>query len=172
MMSRFPNGIGSKIGTIGLMAVGLALSNPARADVVFSGSGQNTAGTPISATADFTLSGGVFQIVITNDDVAINPASVLTNLGVTVAPSPATALPSAAGTIALTSGSSYVGAAPTLQLGQTWAYFSGGAASSGFGVGTTGPNADGNLCGGVTPTLCTGSNKTPLDGASYGLVGA
>lgn len=151
--------------TIGLIA-GVAGSHSARADVIFSGVGNN--GAPLSATVDFSLIGNVFQIVLTNNNPSLAQASVLTNLEVTVAPAPATKLPSASGTIALTSGSLYVGAPPTYTLGQEWAYLSGGLASSGFGVGT----GHGNLCGETDASLCTSNQtKQALGGAAYGLVG-
>jgi hypothetical protein len=162
----------ANISALAAMTAGIAMSQPARADLVFTGTGTDTSdGTPISATVDFSLSNNIFKIVLTNNDTAISPGSVLTNLGVTVAPTPDTSLPSASGTIALTGTSSFVssGSPGTLYtLGQEWAYLSGGLASSGFGVGT----GHGNLCGGVDPTLCTANaTKQPLDGAAYGLVG-
>jgi hypothetical protein len=47
-------------------------------------------------------------------------------------------------------------------VGQEWAYLSGGAASSGFGVGTV--SGSGNLCG-------TAGCGDMLDGSAFGLVG-
>ena len=149
------------IAAIAIVTIG-ASTGSAKADLVFSGTGTDVAdGAALSATVDFSLTGNTFQIVLTNNDKALSPGSVLTNLGVVVAPTPATPLPSSSGTIALTSGSSFVGAVPTFTLGETWAYLTGGAASSGFGVGT----GHGNLCGSA---VCNGQ---ALDGASYGIVG-
>ncbi|HJU19194.1 MAG TPA: XDD4 family exosortase-dependent surface protein [Stellaceae bacterium] len=144
------------------IAIGAALTGPARADLVFSGTGIDSDTSPISATVDFSLSGNIFQVVITNNAVANSQASVLTNLGFNAVPAPATALPSASGSAALTSGSSIValGTPDSHSVGQEWAYLSGGAASSGFGVGT----GSGNLCG-------THNCGVMLDGSAFGLVG-
>lgn len=142
----------------------IAVVSPAKADIVFTGSGTDASdGAPISATVDFSLTGNSFQIVLTSNDPAISQGSVLTNLGITVAPAAATVLPSSAGTITLTAGSSLVSGTTvdtTDTLGQEWAYLSGGAASSGFGVGT----GAGNLCG--TPGC-----GVALDGSAFGIVG-
>jgi hypothetical protein len=149
-----------KIGAIAAVAAVLAL--PAKADLIFSGTGTDSDGSPISASVDFSLSGNIFQVVITNNDVANSQASVLTNLGFNAVPSPATPLPSASGSAALTGGSSLValGTPDSHTIGQEWAYLSGGAASSGFGVGT----GSGNLCG-------TAGCGVMLDGSAFGLVG-
>jgi hypothetical protein len=157
---RLLHGRAVKIAAIAAVAAALAV--PAKADLIFSGTGTDSDGSPISATADFSLSGNTFQIVITNNDVANSQASVLTNLGFNVVPSPATPLPSASGSAALTSGSSLValGTPDSHSVGQEWAYLSGGAASSGFGVGT----GNGNLCG-------TAGCGVMLDGSAFGLVG-
>ncbi|HEV2100367.1 MAG TPA: XDD4 family exosortase-dependent surface protein [Stellaceae bacterium] len=138
------------------------LAMPAKADLIFTGSGTDSDGSPISATADFSLSGSTFQVVITNNNVANSQASVLTNLGFNSVPAPATPLPSASGSAALTSGSSLValGTPDPHSVGQEWAYLIGGAASSGFGVGT----GSGNLCG-------TAGCGVMLDGSAFGLVG-
>jgi hypothetical protein len=152
-----------KLGAIAVVAAALAV--PAKADLVFSGSGIDTSdNTPISATVDFSLTGSTFQIVLTSTSKAISQGSVLTNLGVTTAPAPTIALPSTAGRIAVTLGSSLVsnGSVDTTDpLGTEWAYLVGGLASSGFGVGT----GHGNLCG---TTTCNGA---ALDGADFGIVG-
>ena len=149
-----------KVGAIAIVAAALAL--PAKADLIFSGSGTDSDHSPIAATVDFSLSGNTFQVVITNNDVANSEASVLTNLGFNAVPSPATPLPSASGSAALTSGSSIValGTPDSHSVGQEWAYLAGGAASSGFGVGT----GNGNLCG-------TAGCGDMLDGSAFGLVG-
>lgn len=149
-----------------MIASGLALMAPAaHADLIFTGTGTDASdGTPISATVDFSLSGPVLQVVITNNDVAISQGSVLTNLGFTTAPSPGIALPSVDGTAAVTAGSALVvnagGTLDSNTVGQEWAYLTGGAASSGFGVGT----GDGNLCG-------TAGCGVMLGGSAFGLVG-
>jgi PEP-CTERM motif len=162
--------LGAAAQMLAVAAVAIALSQPARADLVFTGSGTNVNGTAISATADFSLTGSVFQIVLTNNDPSLAPASVLTNLAVVTAPAPATALPSASGTISFTSGSSLVssGTVASYSLGQEWAYLSGGTASSGWGVGT----GYGNLCGSASQCTTGGHGLAqPLDGPAYGLVG-
>jgi hypothetical protein len=135
---------------------------PAYADLVVSGTGTDSDGSPISATVDFSLTGNIFQIVLTNNDVANSQASVLTNVGFNAVPTPATALPSASGSAAVTAGSSIValGTPDSHTVGQEWAYLIGGAASSGFGVGS----GSGNLCG--TPGC-----GDMLDGSAFGLVG-
>jgi hypothetical protein len=148
-----------------LLALGVGLSPPASADLIFTGTGTDSSdGSPISATVDFSISGGIFQIVITNNDVANSQGSVLTNLGFNAVPSPATPLPSASGTASITPGSSLVvvagGTIDSHTVGQEWAYLSGGAASSGFGVGS----GSGNLCG-------TAGCGDMLDGSAFGLVG-
>jgi len=159
--------------TVGLFTGCFALAPQARADLIFSGTGTAQDGNAISASVDFSLTGNIFQIVLTNTHQTYEQGDVLTNLQVSTAPAPATALPSASGVIALTAGSSYVGQAPAagIVLGQEWAYFAGsagGVASSGFGVGS----GDGNLCGATNASLCTDPHsKQPLDGADYGLVG-
>ena len=138
------------------------LAMPAKADLIFTGSGTDSDGSPISATADFSLSGSTFQVVITNNNVANSQASVLTNLGFNSVPVPATPLPSASGLAALTPGSTLValGTPDSHSAGQEWAYLIGGAASSGFGVGT----GSGNLCGAAGCGVM-------LDGSAFGLVG-
>jgi hypothetical protein len=145
-----------------VLAVGIG-SMPAQADLIVSGTGtDNSDGTPLSATVDFSLVGNLFKVVITNNDVAISQGSVLTNLGFNVVPAPATALPSSSGSAAVTAGSSLVanGAIDSHTVGQEWAYLTGGAASSGFGVGS----GSGNLCG-------TAGCGDMLDGSAFGLVG-
>ncbi len=134
----------------------------ASADLVFTGTGTDSDGSPISATVDFSHTGNVFQITLTNNNVSNSQASVLTNVGFNDVPSPALPLPSADGSAALTSGSFIValGTPDAHTIGEEWAYLSGGAASSGFGVGT----GDGNLCGAAN---C----GTHLDGSAFGLVG-
>jgi PEP-CTERM motif len=136
---------------------------PAKADLIFTGTGTDSDGSPISATVDFSLSGNTFQAVITNNKVANSQASVLTNLGFNSVPPPAIPLPSAAGSATLTAGSSLValGTPDSHTVGQEWAYLTGGAASSGFGVGS----GSGNLCG-------TAGCGVMLDGSAFGLVGA
>jgi hypothetical protein len=143
----------------------------AKADLIFSGSGtDNSDNSAISASVDFSLSGNVLTVVLTNTAGfnTISQGSVLTNLGWTVAPDTATPLPSSAGTIALTPGSSLVSGTivdTTDALGTEWNYTAGdGASSSGFGVGAV-SDGHGNLCGSTT---CTGA---ALDGAAFGLVG-
>jgi hypothetical protein len=140
----------------------LVLAPQARADLIFSGTGTDSDSAPLSATVDFSLTGTLFQVVITNNNVSISQASVLTNLGFNAVPAPATALPSASGSAAVTAGSSLVANGPldSHTVGQEWAYLSGGAASSGFGVGT----GSGNLCG-------TAGCGDMLDGSAFGLVG-
>jgi hypothetical protein len=153
----------SRLGSVCVaVAIGAALAMPARADLIFTGTGIDSDGSPISATADFSLSGNTFQVVITNNNVANSQASVLTNLGFNSVPSPATPLPSASGSAALTAGSVIValGTPDAHTVGQEWAYLAGGAASSGFGVGT----GSGNLCG-------TAGCGDMLDGSAFGLVG-
>jgi hypothetical protein len=86
---------GVKIGAIAVLAMGLA--GTAKADLIFSGTGTGSDGSPISAMVDFSLTGSTFQIVLTNNDVANSHASVLTNVGFDAVPTPATALPSASG---------------------------------------------------------------------------
>jgi hypothetical protein len=134
--------------------------------LIFTGTGTDSDGSAISATVDFSLTGNLFQIVITNNDVANSQASVLTNLGFSAVPAPATALPSSSGSAMLTAGSNLVVVAggtkdTTHTVGQEWAYLTGGAASSGFGVGS----GNGNLCGAPG---CVGDM---LDGSAFGLVG-
>jgi hypothetical protein len=143
------------------LALGLGIM-PAHADLIVSGTGTDSDGSPISATVDFSLTGNIFQIVLTNNNVANSQASVLTNVGFNAVPTPATALPSASGTAAITAGSSKValGTPDTHTVGQEWAYLTGGAASSGFGVGT----GSGNLCG-------SAGCGVMLDGSAFGLVG-
>jgi hypothetical protein len=143
------------------LALGLGIM-PAHADLIVSGTGTVSDGSPISATVDFSLTGNIFQIVLTNNNVANSQASVLTNVGFNAVPTPATALPSASGTAAITAGSSKValGTPDTHTVGQEWAYLTGGAASSGFGVGT----GSGNLCG-------SAGCGVMLDGSAFGLVG-
>ena len=143
------------------LALGLGIM-PAHADLIVSGTGTDSDGSPISATVDFSLTGNIFQIVLTNNNVANSQASVLTNVGFNAVPTPATALPSASGTAAITAGSSKValGTPDTHTVGQEWAYLTGGAASSGFGVGT----GSGNLCGSADCGVM-------LDGSAFGLVG-
>lgn len=138
------------------------MAGPAKANLIFSGTGTDSDGSPISATVNFSLTGNDFRIVLTNNDVANSQASVLTNVGFNAAPLPATALPSSAGTATLTSGNNKValGTPDSHTVGQEWAYLTGGAASSGFGVGT----GSGNLCG--SPGC-----GVPLDGSAFGLVG-
>lgn len=153
---------------VAALAVG---AGPARADLIFSGSGiDNSDGSAISASADFSLTNNVLTIVLTNTSGSntISQGSVLTNLGWSLAPNTLTALPSAAGTIAVTPGSNRVSGTTidtTDSLGSEWNYTAGaGASSSGFGVGAVG-SGHGNLCGSTT---CTGA---ALDGAAFGLVG-
>jgi hypothetical protein len=143
------------------LALGLGIM-PAHADLIVSGTGTDSDGSPISATVDFSLTGKIFQIVPTNNNVANSQASVLANVGFNAVPTPATALPSASGTAAITAGSSKValGTPDTHTVGQEWAYLTGGAASSGFGVGT----GSGNLCG-------SAGCGVMLDGSAFGLVG-
>jgi PEP-CTERM motif len=143
------------------LALGIGMM-PAHADLIVSGTGTDSDGSPISATADFSLTGNIFQIVLTNNNVANSQASVLTNVGFNAVPSPATPLPSASGSAAVTAGSSIValGTPDSHTVGQEWAYLTGGAASSGFGVGS----GSGNLCG-------TASCGDMLDGSAFGLVG-
>jgi PEP-CTERM motif len=143
------------------LALGIACM-PAHADLIVTGTGTDSDGSPISATVDFSLTGNIFQIVLTNNNVANSQASVLTNVGFNAVPTPATALPSASGSAAITAGSSKValGSPDSHTPGQEWAYLSGGAASSGFGVGT----GSGNLCG-------SAGCGVMLDGSAFGLVG-
>jgi hypothetical protein len=143
-------------------AIGAVIALPAKADLIFTGTGTDSDGSPISATVDFSLTGNDFKIVLTNNNVANSQASVLTNLGFNSVPTPATSLPSASGSAAITAGSSIValGTPDTHTVGQEWAYLSGGAASSGFGVGT----GSGNLCG-------SAGCGDMLDGSAFGLVG-
>jgi hypothetical protein len=109
------------------LALGLGIM-PAHADLIVSGTGTDSDGSPISATVDFSLTGNIFQIVLTNNNVANSQASVLTNVGFNAVPTPATALPSASGTAAITAGSSKValGTPDTHTVGQEWAYLTGG----------------------------------------------
>ncbi len=160
---------GRFLGLVGALAVATAIASPAKANLIFTATGTATDGSALSATVDFSLTGNTFQIVLTNNNVATSGASVLTNLGILPAgsaPAPATSLPSSAGTIALTAGSSLVsnGTIDTTNLGQEWAYLTGGVASSGWGVGT----GAGNLCGSAN---CNPSPSVPLDGQAFGLVG-
>jgi hypothetical protein len=152
---------------VAALAVG---AGPARADLIFSGSGtDNSDHSAISASADFSLTNNVLTIVLTNTSGSntISQGSVLTNLGWSLAPNTLMALPSAAGTIAVTPGSHLVSGTTvdtTDSLGSEWNYTAGaGASSSGFGVGAVG-SGHGNLCG----STCTGA---ALDGAAFGLVG-
>jgi len=146
------------------VAAASGITAPAKANLIFTGTGTAADGAALSATVDFSLTGSTFKIVLTNNNVALSQGSVLTNLGFSFAPAPALALPSASGSAALTAGSSLVatfgGAIDSTPIGAEWAYLSGGGASSGFGVGT----GDGNLCG----TVACG---VPLDGSAFGLVG-
>jgi PEP-CTERM motif len=143
------------------LALGIA-STPAHANLIVSGTGTDSDGSPISAMVEFSLTGNVFQIVLTNNNVANSQASVLTNVGFNAVPTPATALPSASGSATITAGSSKValGSPDSHTPGQEWAYLTGGAASSGFGVGT----GSGNLCG-------SAGCGVMLDGSAFGLVG-
>ena len=140
----------------------VAMSATARANLIFTGTGTDSDGSAISATVEFSLIGGIFQLILTNNDVANSQASVLTNVGFNAVPTPASTLPSSAGSASLTAGSSIValGTPDSHSVGQEWAYLSGGAASSGFGVGT----GAGNLCG--SPGC-----GVMLDGSAFGLVG-
>lgn len=149
---------------LSLAALGLSLSQPSWADLGYSGSSTSSAGDAISADVNFHFASDVLTITITNDGESKAQADVLTNLGITTNPSPGIALPSVDGTIALTAGSSLVSGTTvdtTHTLGQEWAYLTGGAASSGFGVGS----GSGNLCGSTT------CNGVALDGSAFGLVG-
>jgi hypothetical protein len=141
---------------------------PAKADLMFAGTGTSKPGDATSASVDFSLSGNVLTIVLTNSAKAIVQADVLNNVGWTVAPNTVSPLPSAAGTIAVTAGSSLVsGTSVDLAdpLGTEWNYTAGvGAASSGFGIGAV-TNGHGNLCG---ASVCNGQ---ALDGTAFGLVG-
>ncbi len=106
---------------------------------VFTGTGTDSDGSPISATVDFSHTGNVFQITLTNNNVSNSQATVLTNVGFNDVPSPALCRCQSAGSsAALTSGSFIValGTPDAHTIGEEWAYLSGGAASSGFGVGT------------------------------------
>jgi hypothetical protein len=145
-----------------IAALAMSLAGTAKADLIFSGTGTDSDGSPISATVDLSLTGSTFQIVLTNNNIAKSQASVLTNVGFNVVPTPATALPSASGSATITAGSSKValGTPDSHTVGQEWAYLTGGAASSGFGVGT----GSGNLCG--SPGC-----GDMLDGSAFGLVG-
>lgn len=163
--------MGRKIlGIASLVAMATAVASPAKADLIFTGTGTGTDGTALSATVDFSLTGNTFQIVLTNNAVSTTGASVLTNLAILPAgsaPDPATALPSSSGTINLTAGSSLVSNGTvdsTHTLGQEWAYLIDGVASSGWGVGT----GAGNLCGSAN---CNPTPSVPLDGQAFGLVG-
>jgi hypothetical protein len=150
--------VGAMVAMVATQAV------PAKADLIFTGTGTDSDHSPISATVDFSLSGHTFQIVLTNNDVANSEASVLTNLGFNFVPSPSVALPSADGSAAVTGGSTIVvgpsGTLDTHTVGQEWAYLAGGVASSGFGVGS----GSGNLCG-------SANCGDMLDGSPFGLVG-
>lgn len=151
------------LSTVAIAAIALVCVEPAQADLIFTGSGTDSSdGAPISATADFSFTGNLFQVVLTNNNVAISQGSVLTNIGFNAVPAPATPLPSASGSAAVTAGSMLVSAGPLdpHTVGQEWAYLVGGLASSGFGVGT----GSGNLCG--APGC-----GVPLDGSAFGLVG-
>lgn len=146
-----------------VLALALGIGTmPAHADLVVSGTGTDSDGSPISATVDFSLTGNIFQTVLTNNNVADSQASVLTNVGFNAVPTPAIALPSTSGSAAVTAGSSIValGTPDSHTVGQEWAYLTGGAASSGFGVGS----GSGNLCG-------TAGCGDMLDGSAFGLVG-
>ena len=145
-----------------LVAVTMTVAGTARANLIFSGTGIDSDHSAISATVEFSLIGNIFQLVLTNNDVSNSQASVLTNVGFNAVPVPASALPSSAGSASITAGSSIValGTPDSNSVGQEWAYLSGGAASSGFGVGT----GDGNLCG--SPGC-----GVMLDGSAFGLVG-
>jgi hypothetical protein len=145
----------------------------AKADLMFTGTGSNKDGA-LKASVDFTLTGNVLGIVLTNLDPSKAQGDVLTNLMITTAPAPQGALPSSFGTISITNGSGWLPGttsftAPTPgPLGPQWAYVagaSGGAASSGFDVGAT-AGGHGNLCG-----FSINCNGQALDGAAYGLVG-
>ena len=141
---------------------------PAKADLIFAGTGTSAVGDATSASADFSLSGSVLTVVLTNNAKAIVQADVLNNLGWAVAPNTVTPLPSTAGIIAVTAGSSLVsGTSVDLAhpLGTEWNYTAGvGTASSGFGIGLS-TNGHGNLCG---SSVCVGD---ALDGSAFGLVG-
>jgi PEP-CTERM motif len=144
------------------LALGIACM-PAHADLIVTATGTNQDGDPISATVDFSLTGNIFQIVLTNNNVSKSQKGVLTNVGFDAVPAPATPLPSASGSAAITAGSSKVivsGTPSTNSPGMEWAYLTGGAASSGFGVGT----GSGNLCG-------SAGCRVMLDGSAFGLVG-
>ena len=151
--------------TVSIAALALlatALAGSAQANLIFTGTGTDSDGSPISATVTFSLIGNIFELVLTNNDVANSQASVLTNVGFNAVPAPASTLPSSAGSASLTTGSSIValGTPDSHTVGQEWAYLVGGAASSGFGVGT----GSGNLCG-------TSGCGVMLDGSAFGLVG-
>jgi PEP-CTERM motif len=148
-----------------LAAFAIASATPARADLLFRGSGTSAVNDPISASVDFSLSGNILTIVLTNTGETKNAADVLTNLAIlSSAPQPGSALPGLAGTIAITSGSSLVSGHKINtrnSLGSEWAYLSGGLASSAWGVG----GGSGNLCG-------TRNCGVSLGDVNFGLAGA
>jgi len=150
--------------TAAAFAFTLALAMTARAaDLLVTGTGTDSDGSPLSASVDFNLTGTVLKVILTNNNVAHTQASVLTKVGFNVAPTLACVLPGPCGSAATTANGSKLVSTGTLDthtVGQEWAYLSGGAASSGFGVGS----GIGNLCG----TGCTGDN---LDGSAFGIVG-
>ena len=156
--------------TTAIIVGALALTNggPAKADLIFAGTGQSAVHDSTAASVDFSLAGNVLTIVLTNNAKAIVQADVLNNVGWTVAPNTVTPLPSSAGIIAVTAGSALVSGTSvdvTDPIGTEWNYTAGvGAASSGYGIGAV-TNGHGNLCG---ASVCNGQ---ALDGTAFGLVG-
>jgi hypothetical protein len=149
-------------GAVSALAFGIA-TMPAHADLMLSGSGTSSDGTPIAATVDFSLSGSILTAVLTNTGATnlASQASVLTEL--LFKGTPALSLPGPTGTAALTPGSSLVqhtGSPSTDTVGANWQYI------GGTGVGTTGIDfgPSGNLCGTV------GCSVDMVDGSGYGLV--
>ena len=129
------------------LTVGLAMT--ARADLVVTGTGTDSDGSPLSATVDFNLTNDVLTVILTNNNVAHSQASVLTNIGFDVAPTLSCTLPGSCGSAVVTGNGSKlvaVGTVDTHTVGQEWAYFLARRAAPrvpGFGVGT----GSGNLCG-------------------------
>ena len=66
----------------------------AKADLMFTGTSSNKDGA-LKASVDFTLTGNVLGIVLTNLDPSKAQGDVLTNLMITTAPAPQGALPEA-----------------------------------------------------------------------------
>lgn len=157
--------------TLGVgILISLSCSVSSRADLLLTGSGTSSDhGSPLQASADFSLSGTTLTVVLTNTESAavVYPTDVLT--GVLFNTSSATGHGLTPSSAALTSGSTVAsGATPTsyTSVGEGWQYKTGISAHgensgiSAAGLGVFGPS--GNFY----------SPGVNLDGLDYGLVGS